>query len=186
MTQYGNIYPGNDDGDFNDEYIRIRNILMQVNTSMPVIVDAVRGGGLAPVGYLDCTVSVFQLTGDGRTVENMKLTNVPYVRYQGGSSAVIIDPKKGDIGIVCFCQRDISSFKKARKKAPPASRRFLDASDAVYLGGILNATPVQYIWFNDDGIEIVSPSLKHNGVNIGSTHKHDGVETGSGNTGVPH
>lgn len=34
-------------------------------------------------------------------------------------------------------------------------------------------------------IEIESQSLTHNGVNIGSDHKHSGVETGSGNTGNP-
>lgn len=34
-------------------------------------------------------------------------------------------------------------------------------------------------------ISITSPSLTHNGVNIGSTHTHGGVETGGGNTGGP-
>ena len=35
------------------------------------------------------------------------------------------------------------------------------------------------------GVEIVSPSLTHNGVNIGDDHAHSGVTAGSSNTGPP-
>lgn len=158
MLKFGTLHPGEGDGDYSAEAFKINMMLMRVNTAMPVIVDSVRGGGLAPVGYLDCTVAVMQITGDNQTVENTKLTNVPYVRYQGGSNAVIIDPKAGDIGLVCFCQRDISSVKNARKKAPPSSRRSLSLSDGVYVGGILNGTPTQYIHFTDSGIVCHSPT----------------------------
>lgn len=34
-------------------------------------------------------------------------------------------------------------------------------------------------------VDIQSPSLKHNGKNIGSTHAHGGVATGSASTSVP-
>lgn len=158
MLKFGTLHPGEGDGDYSAEAFKINMMLMRVNTSMPVIVDAVRGGGLAPVGYIDCTVAVMQITGDNQTVENTKLTNVPYMRYQGGANAVIIDPKAGDIGLVCFCQRDISSVKNARKKAPPPSRRSLSLSDGVYVGGILNGTPTQYIHFTDSGIVAHSPT----------------------------
>lgn len=36
-----------------------------------------------------------------------------------------------------------------------------------------------------DAVDINSPMLRHNGVNIGNTHIHNGVVPGSGNTGVP-
>lgn len=35
-------------------------------------------------------------------------------------------------------------------------------------------------------VNITSDTLKHNGINIGNTHKHSGVQTGGGDTGTPH
>lgn len=35
-------------------------------------------------------------------------------------------------------------------------------------------------------LNITGPSVTHNGVNIGASHVHSGVQTGGGNTGVPH
>jgi hypothetical protein len=35
------------------------------------------------------------------------------------------------------------------------------------------------------GVAIVSPTLTHNGINIGSTHRHKDVTPGTGNSGVP-
>lgn len=35
------------------------------------------------------------------------------------------------------------------------------------------------------GVAIVSPSLTHNGVNVGDTHRHKDVTPGTGNSGVP-
>lgn len=146
------------DGERSGFEFQVRQMLMRVNTCMPVVVTSVKGGGVAPVGYLDCEIAVAQISGDNTTIDNVKLTNVPYLRYQGGENAVIIDPKAGDIGLCCFCQRDISAVKNARKKAPPNSRRYLSASDAVYVGGILNGAPTQYILFDGSGITIVSPN----------------------------
>lgn len=39
--------------------------------------------------------------------------------------------------------------------------------------------------FNIDALDINGISLKHNGKDIGSTHKHGGVTAGSGSSGVP-
>lgn len=79
-------------------------------------------------------------------------------------------------------------------------------ADALYIGGILNGVPTQYVQFAADGIHLVSPTkvtvqapnveidgsvaifgavLTHNGVNVGSTHKHVGVTPGSGVSGLP-
>ena len=59
-------------------------------------------------------------------------------------------------------------------------------SDGLYLGGVLNGAPTNYIEFSGGGVNIVSGTLKHNGVNIGATHVHGGVEPGGGNTSTPH
>lgn len=175
--QFGTLYPNTADGEYNNEVYRIQSILMKVDTSMPVVVRSVRAGGLGPVGYLDCQIAVTQLTGSGEVVQNASLTNVPYMRYQGGTNAVILDPEPGDLGIVVFCQRDISGFKNAREISPPPSKRFLSKSDGVYVGGILNKTPVQYVQFKEDGIDVISPfniTLRSPTINIIGTVNQSG------------
>lgn len=187
------------------EYNRWRQLfesnLARLSTSLPVRVDAVQPGGVGPVGLVDITVLVSQVTGDGRTVPGVSVPNVPYSRLQGGNNAVIIDPQPGDIGMALFCSRDISAVKNARDAAPPGSARMYDPSDAVYLGGILNGAPTQYIQFTEGGIlvhtpgtlqleaaggvAITSPTLTHNGVNIGASHVHGGVVPGGSNTQGP-
>lgn len=128
-----------------------------IATSLPVQVVAVHGGGVAPVGYVDIRILVQQITAVGEAVDHGIIYNVPYVRIQGGRNAIIIDPKAGDIGIACFSSRDISSVKNTRNTAPPASRRKHSLSDAMYIGGLLNQAPTQYIEFSDSGIILHTP-----------------------------
>lgn len=154
---YGFTDPTTYQGEYNRLRYVIESRLSKMETSLPVRVDAVKGGGVAPVGLVDVTVLVSQVTGDGRTVPGVSIPNVPYVRYQGGANAVIIDPQPGDIGMAIFSSRDISAVKSARASAPPGSARMYDFSDAVYLGGMLNGAPTHYIHFTGSGIVIRSP-----------------------------
>ena len=154
----GNFNISDDSSGFAELVYQVNAILMRVNTCVPVQVTAVRAGGLGPVGFVDIQVMVTQLTGDNTVVSNPSISNVPYFRLQGGRNAVIIDPEVGDIGIGCFCQRDISSVKKIRGIAPPGSYRTFSFSDAVYIGGMLNGTPIQFIKFDNSGIQVYSPT----------------------------
>lgn len=160
MTEkyYGNVQPSDDASAYNELVFQINAIMKRVNTCMPVQVTAVKAGGLGPVGFVDVQVMVTQLTGNNTVVANPSIQNVPYFRVQGGKNAVIIDPQVGDIGVACFCQRDISSVKKVRAVAPPGSHRMFSFSDAVYFGGSLNGTPEQYIKFDGSGIAVYSPT----------------------------
>lgn len=160
MTEkyYGNGQPSDDASAYNELVFQINAIMKRVNTCMPVQVTAVKAGGLGPVGFVDVQVMVTQLTGNNTVVANPSIQNVPYFRVQGGKNAVIIDPQVGDIGVACFCQRDISSVKKVRAVAPPGSHRMFSFSDAVYFGGTLNGTPEQYIKFDGSGIAVYSPT----------------------------
>lgn len=160
MTEkyYGNVQPSDDASAYNELVFQIHAIMKRVNTCMPVQVTAVKAGGLGPVGFVDVQVMVTQLTGNNTVVANPSIQNVPYFRVQGGKNAVIIDPQVGDIGVACFCQRDISSVKKVRAVAPPGSHRMFSFSDAVYFGGTLNGTPEQYIKFDGSGIAVYSPT----------------------------
>lgn len=126
--------------------------------ALPVKVLRVRSGGLAPVGFLDCQPLPKQVNAGGRPMDYPELVNVPYFRLQGGSNAIIIDPRPGDNGVAVFASRDITGVKRTRGEAIVGSLRRMDLSDAIYCGGILNGAPTQYILFEDAGIHVFSPT----------------------------
>ena len=68
-----------------------------------------------------------------------------------------MDPVEGDIGLMLCCDRDITNVRNEKKESLPASLRVNNKSDGIYLGGVLNAEPSQYVKFANDGIDIVSP-----------------------------
>jgi hypothetical protein len=100
---------------------------------------------------------VNQVDGAGNATPHDVLHHLPYFRLQGGSDAVILDPKVGDIGLAGFASRDISSVKSTKAQANPGSARSFDMADGVYIGGMLNGVPEQYVQFTQGGINIVSP-----------------------------
>ncbi len=55
-----------------------------------------------------------------------------------------------------FARRDISELKQSKTEGPPPSLRQLDVSDGLYIGGLLNGAPSQWIQFLDSGINIKS------------------------------
>lgn len=144
-------------GGHNTERLRIINMISKLATNQPVEVMAVHTQGVDPVGLVDVRPLIGQKSADGTITPHGTIPNVPYSRLQGGDNAVIIDPQVGDIGIGCFSSRDMTSVKNARAAAAPGSERMYDMSDAMYVGGILNRTPTQYILFDDTGITILSP-----------------------------
>jgi hypothetical protein len=137
----------------------IKALISDINTSMPCAVRSVtNNGSVSPIGYVDIQPLVNQMDGAGNLIPHSTIFNVPYMRIQGGGNAVIIDPQVGDIGIVVFCQKDITKVKNTKGLSGAGSRRKFDMSDAVYLHTIISAAPTQYVQFNSAGITIHSPS----------------------------
>jgi large exoprotein involved in heme utilization and adhesion len=157
--------PSDFDSEQNGLNFAIQQAMLKLQTALPVRVMAVRNAGLAPVGQVDIQVLVDMVDGQGNTVQHGTISNVPYFRLQGGTNAVIVDPSPGDIGMACFCSRDISAVKSVKDAAPPGSWRSHDFSDALYLGGFLNGTPTSYIQITDGGILVHNTS----GVKLGDT-----------------
>lgn len=157
--------PSDFDSKQNGLNFAIQQAMLKLQTSLPVRVMAVRNAGLAPVGQVDIQVLVDMVDGQGNTVQHGTISNVPYFRLQGGTNAVIVDPSPGDIGMACFCSRDISAVKSVKDAAPPGSWRSHDFSDALYLGGFLNGTPTSYIQITEGGILVHNAS----GVKLGDT-----------------
>lgn len=198
----------------------IKTALSGMRTAIPVqVISVSNNGGVSPIGTVSLKPLVQGKDGAGNVVPHGTIYNCPYMRIQGGTNAVILDPQVGDIGLGVVCDRDISAVQNSRAEAPPGSSRKNDMSDMVYLMTIISATtPTQYVQFNSAGITINSPqkviinanevdvnaantivngnftvngnisstgTVTNNGKNIGSTHTHNGVTPGVGNTGVP-
>lgn len=190
-------------GEFNNIAFLVQQALLKVQTATLVRIEScTNNGGLAPVGFVDVTPLVNQIDGKGNATPHVTIYNVPYLRIQGGANAIIIDPQAGDVGVCVFASRDITKVKSTKKQANPGSWRQYSFSDGLYLGGMLNGTPSQYIQFNNSGVTITAPLVTINGnvqvngaiVATGDvtgqgtslhTHKHGGVQPGGGQTGVP-
>lgn len=190
-----------EDSPFNSLSFLVRQMLNGVRTATLVqVVSVTNEGGVGPVGLVDVQILVSRVDGAGQVIDAGLVHNVPYFRLQGGANAVILDPKIGDIGIALMADRDISSVKSTKAAAAPGSNRKHDMADALYLGGVLNGEPQQYVRFAAEGLELVSPTkvtvkapdvaivsqtLTHNGINVGATHVHPGVQSGSATTQSP-
>lgn len=151
--------PGVLSGDYNQVAFAINQAIAKLQTATLVRVEKVtNNGGLSPVGFVNITPLVNQIDSEGNGTPHATIYNVPYFRLQGGANAIIMDPEPGDVGIAVFASRDITRVKATKGAANPGSLRTYSFSDALYLGGMLNGTPSQYVQFNSAGIKIHSPS----------------------------
>lgn len=137
----------------------VQQMLGKIQTVTLVRIEScTNSGGLSDVGFVDVKPMVNQVDGQGLPTPHATIYGIPYLRIQGGRNAVIIDPEPGDIGICVFANRDISRIKATRAPGSPGSLRQFSFSDGMYLGGILNGIPSQYVQFSSAGIKIVSPT----------------------------
>lgn len=171
--------------------------LLEVNTCELVKVVAVDDG------FVDVQPMVLSLDGDDKPLNNVVNYHLPYLRVQGGANGIICKPSVGDVGLVCYCQRDITNVLNSGGVNVPNTARIFDASDGVYVLSVasLNNAPSRFIEFTDNGIIITANSaLTINGdvtVNgkitasgdiVGGgisldNHIHGGVASGSAKTG---
>lgn len=161
----GQTNPGTLGSDYNVIAFVVSQLLQKVQTvTLVTVLSCTNDGGLSPVGRVSVQPLVFQKTGGGQYLPHGEISDLPYLRVQGGTNAVILDPVPGDIGVAAFCSRDIANVKAnpqaalAAGGAPPGSLGIFDWADGLYIGGFLNEAPVQYIRFSSDGIEVVSPT----------------------------
>lgn len=175
-----------DTSEYNRMAFVVQQLLSRVSTCAVVRVVAVN----AATGTVDISPMVHQVDGRGQPMPHGTIFDAPYIRLQAGSSAIILDPVAGDIGLAFFASHDISKVKATRAPALPGSKRRHSLSDALYVGGILNQAPTQYIKFRNGGIDIVADVVNVSGDVVANgtslhTHKHSGVSTGGGQTGFP-
>jgi GpV Apex motif len=193
----------------------VQQRLLRVQTVTLVQVQAVHGGGVGPIGTVDVLPLVGQVDGAGNVVPHQTIFGRPYSRIQaGGVRAVILDPAPGDIGVMVFASRDLSSViangasGKQKVAAPPGSARYFNYADGLYLFTCVgNQTPTEYLEFVPSGgirlqtagtFTVSAGSINLNGATISGsgevtdglgkilgTHTHGGVQTGGGTSGPP-
>ncbi len=206
MTSYGGAAsPADSSSEYNTLDFIIRQTMGKLATCTLVQIVTVTPAD----GTCDVRPMIAQIDALGVATPHGIIHNVPYVRLQGGANAVIIDPAVGDIGIAIFASRDTSTVKATKAPGLPGSRRSYDWADALYVGGVLNGVPTQFVRFTDDGIEITSPTMVTVTApeiamdghvtfsemptmpdatidgKVFSEHHHGGVTTGGGTTGAP-
>ena len=144
-------------------------------------------GGVAPIGRVEVLPLVQMVNGVGQTVDHVSVYNLPYIRMVGGKSAVIIDPKVGDIGIVVVADRDISAVKNSKKMSPPGSARANNIADGIFIGCCLSDKPENYIRFVDDSTIELTPDkgvtsiwLRPNRIDLGMKNAPHAVVTVDG------
>lgn len=153
-----NLVPADNSSDIGRLNFIMTAAMSGLRTAMPVIVKAVtNSGGVSPIGYVNVQPLVSGMDGNKNLMPHGTIYNVPYMRIQGGSNGIILDPVVGDIGIATVCDRDISTVKNAKTVSAPGSTRKNDMSDMVYLMTIIGSAPTQYVQFNSSGITITSP-----------------------------
>ena len=154
---YNSPFEAQFDPDRAQEFI-ILKLLLGVHTCQLVEVLAVNPVS-GKVGFLTVQPLVLQTDTNQVVIAGSPIYNVPYMRYQGGSSAVILDPVKGDIGLAIFAENDITNVKQTLAAGPAATDRSHSTADALYIGGVLNPDATQYVRFQPSGagIDIVSP-----------------------------
>jgi hypothetical protein len=157
----GNLYNSPFEAQFDPDRAQlfiITKLIQGVHTCDLVQVLAVQPVS-GKVGFVTIQPLVQDTDTNSVVLAQTPIYNVPYLRYQGGSSAVILDPVKGDIGLALFAESDITNVKQTLEQGAPATSRTHSTADALYIGGVLNPDPTQWVKFQPGGagIDIVSP-----------------------------
>lgn len=160
----GQMFPDDSNDETSVAAFIVRQMVAKLDTMKLVKVVKVTGGGgaIAAAGTVDVQLLVSQIDGSNNTVPNGVVHGIPWYRMAGGNGAIILDPKEGDVGFVVCSDRDTSNVRAAGPGAAaiaaPGSRRQLNVADGIYVGGVLNALPEQYIVFTEAGIKILDKS----------------------------
>lgn len=144
----GQLGIGDHTSDVNHSAFMFHQMLGRASTMKLVKVVKVnvkQDGGIAEAGTVDVVPLVNQVDGLGEKTKHGTVYGLQYTRIQSGAFAIVHDPQVGDIGYAVVADRDTSAVIKKKDQANPGSHRRYDIADGVYMGGILNKKPSQYV-----------------------------------------
>lgn len=131
--------------------------------------------GVPPAGGTDCVVLFLNGDRNEPIVVAMENQKFRLKGLQNGEVGIYDD--LGNVIKLGRNQVDVTAVTKLVATAPIVQVTATTSASLTSGGSSMNMTPA--------GIALVSTVLTHNGKNIGSTHTHGGVTTGSGTSGVP-
>lgn len=120
-----------------------------------------------PAASEDITVTKF---GDGTIIQ-----------YDRGANNLLVDASasSGTVNVICSTATIEASDSVTIDTPETTCTGNLTVSKSLTMGGGGGTVEIT------GPVSINGPSLTHNGKNVGSTHTHDGVTPGGGNTGGP-
>ncbi|TNV22824.1 hypothetical protein FH968_01910 [Buttiauxella sp. B2] len=158
---------------------------------------------------VECGIQRHEGKGDFKSLPHIE--HVP-VQFAGTAQwSVFHELPEGTEGYIHFSHRSVDYWLEQGGPVRPLDARMFDASDAFFAPGYrsratcIAGLPTEGIGLSHaDGsvqlqltswgikmsaggqtLELGAGGLKHNGVNVGSTHKHGGVESGGSKTNTP-
>lgn len=210
MSSPPNLDKAND-GDFAGVMTDVlQNFLRGVDDMIPAKVvsydDATNRATIKPLVMLGTT--------DGQKISRAQLSNIPVFRFGGGGFFIRFPVKAGDFGWLKATDRDMSLImQRGGLEDWPNTLRQHSFSDGMFFPDTLKSWAIDGA--NADALVIqsldgsvcvslhsgkvkieatdiemvgnmsVTGTMTNNGVNIGSTHVHSGVDAGPSNTGGP-
>jgi len=185
----------------NMHHFAMRQLQARMRTNVLVKVVAVYPGQYPHSWMVDVQPLVNQVDGGGQSQAHGTVYGIPMVSGSGGNGAIIVKPKKGDMGLMAIGDRDHSAAVAANGAANPGSARMHDFADGLYMGGFQNQNNASHwIVADENGFtvqgdltitgsvkatgEVIAKTGTSGGVHL-STHVHSGVTPGSGNTAAP-
>jgi hypothetical protein len=102
------------------------------NTLPAIVISYDRDKNIAQVQPLIKVVAL-----DDSTMSRNPLANIPVVSLGGGGFHINFPLKKGDLGWIFACDRDISTYLETLAESPPNSTRVHDFGDSLFLPDVL-------------------------------------------------
>ncbi len=98
---------------------------------------------------------IAQIDADNNKIELSEIFEIPYFRYSAGRTAVKLDPVAGDIGVLIIFKSDSNNIKTGdNSQILPNTFLNYPLYSGIYIGGMLNNDPENYIEIKDDSITI--------------------------------
>ncbi len=149
---------------------------------------------------------------DGTQYDRPIIASIPVLQIGGGGFILSFNLAKGDLGWIKANDRDISLFLKSYTAEAPNTNRVKNFSDGVFIPDVMTGYNISNgdtavlqsldgsikislnnslitiknksteIDISATGVNIISTTLTHNGVNVGDTHTHPQGPDSAGNT----
>lgn len=133
---------------YNQMRFLVESILREIlNTAALVRVDSCTAPGSGgPAGSVSATPLVAHTDAQGNKLPMASIPKLPFMRYQAGVAAIILDPVAGDQGVAVFFKNDSSTVGAGTTEPQrPGSTRSFSQSDGAYLPGVQNQAPTVWI-----------------------------------------